>query len=296
LEVPVLTPDIFKTVHLVSDFNKGLYLDRQSLAFRPNLVFIEETGKIVFEINELGMKGDSRDRARQLAVVWGDSVVFGIGKGWPCLLDELAPGYQFLNGGIEGDHYFNILRRASAFNRQHDVALNLVMLGWHPFQRIRRRWTRRPANRTLRADLMAFLAETPNTVLLTMPTALNRKIIRQDLSASFVTEPDPDRYFTFYGAARYSVSIQRETFDYIVERNAIAREVCASRNVRVVDLFEVFNTERLADFRRDFMDVVHPHFRAYPAIAQAVYSGIADLLAPATGSSSAHRRPDALSS
>jgi len=274
-----LTPDMFKTVHLVSDFNKSLYLDRQSLAFRPNLVFVEETGRIVFEINELGLKGDTRDAARRLAVVWGESVVFGIGKGWPCLLDELDPGYQFLNAGIEGDHYLNILRRAGAFNRRHDVALNLLMLGWHPFQRIPRRWTRRPANRTLRADLTAFLAETPNTVLLTMPTALNREIIKRDLSASFVTEHDPDRYFTFYGAARYSVSIQRETFDYIVERNAIAREVCASRNVRVVDLFEVFNTTRIADFRQDFMDVVHPHVHAYPAMARAVYNGIADLLA-----------------
>lgn len=290
-----MTSDLFKTVHLVSEFNKSFYVNRQSLAFRPNLVFIEETGKIVFEINELGLKGDARDPTRQLVVVWGDSVVFGIGKGWPCLLDELAPGYQFLNGGIEGDHYLNILRRAGAFNRQHDAVLNLLMLGWHPFQRIRRRWTRRPANRTLRADLMAFLAETPNTVLLTLPTALNRKIINQDLSDSFVTEHDPIRYFTFFGAARYSVSIQRETFDYIVERNAIAREVCASLNVRVVDLFDVFNTERVADFRRDFMDVVHPRIQAYPAIARAVHDGIADLLKPETGSSEAYRSPHARS-
>jgi lysophospholipase L1-like esterase len=279
-----LTPDVFKTVHLVSDFNKSRYLNRQSLGFRPNLVFVEETGKIVFEINEVGLKGEARDATRQLVVVWGDSVVFGIGKGWPGLLDELAPGYQFLNGGIEGDHYLNILRRATAFNRQHDVALNLLMLGWHPFQRIRRRWTRRPANRTLRADLIAFLAETPNTVVLTMPTALNSKIIKQDLSNSFITEHDPIRYFTFYGAARYSVSIQQETFDYIVERNAIAREVCALRNVRIIDLFQVLNTERVADFRQHFMDVVHPRIQAYPAIARSVYDGIADLLEPRVAS------------
>ncbi len=275
-----MPPAPFKTVHLVSDFNKSLYLDRQSLAFRPDLVFIEPSGRIVFQINEIGLKGDDRDKARRLAVVWGDSVVFGIGQGWPCLLDDLAPGYQFLNGGIEGDHYVNILRRASAFNRRHDVALNLLMLGWHPFQRIPRRWTRRPANRHLRPDLAAFLERTPNTVVITMPTALNRKILKQDLSSSFVTEHDPDRYFTFYGVAKYSIEIQRETFDYIAERNAIACEVCAARNIRVVDLFEGLSTERVADFRRDFMDVVHPRIGAYPRIARAVHEGIADLLAP----------------
>ena len=57
-------------------------------------------------------------------------------------------------------------------------------------------------------------------------------------------------------------------------KHAIAREVCASRKIRVIDLFEVFNTERVADFRRDFMDVVHPRPRAYPAIARAVYDGV----------------------
>ncbi len=277
-------PTHFKTVHLVSDFNKSVYLDRQSLAFRPNLVFIEPTGEIVFQINEIGLKGDDRDSTRKLAVVWGDSVVFGTGKGWPCLLDEFAPGYQFLNGGIEGDHYLNILQRASAFNRRHEVALNLLMLGWHPFQRIPR-WTRRPAHPTLRRDLTAFLEQTPNTVVVTMPTALNKRMIAQDLASSFITENDPDTHFIFFGIAEYSINNQREVFDYIVQRNAITREVCAARNIRVVDLFEVFNTEKLADYRRDFVDVVHPRIRAYRAIAQAVYDGIADLIEPRAGKS-----------
>jgi lysophospholipase L1-like esterase len=271
-------PTPIKTVHLVGDFNKALYLDRQSLAFRPNLVFVETNGDIVFEINEIGLKGDARDRSRKLAVVWGDSVVFGIGRGWPCLLDDLASGYQVLNGGIEGNHYANILRRASEFNRRHDVALNLLMLGWHPFRRIRRRWTRRPANRTLRPNLTAFLEQTPNTVVLTMPTALNGKIIDWDLSWSFVAGDDPDTRFSFYGGARYSINIQREAFDYICERNAIARDVCGRRGVRVIDLFATFDTERVGDFRQDFHDVVHPRIRTYPAIARAVYDGITDLM------------------
>jgi lysophospholipase L1-like esterase len=66
------------------------------------------------------------------AVIWGDSVVFGRGRGWPCLLDRLAAGYQFLNGGLEGDLYKNILRRASEFNRRHRVALNVRMLAGIP--------------------------------------------------------------------------------------------------------------------------------------------------------------------
>jgi hypothetical protein len=97
---------------------------------RPNLAFIRADGSTFFEINEVGLKGGSIDPSRKLVVVWGDSVVFGIGPGWPCLLDRLAPGYQFLNGGIEGDSYRSVLARMAEFNRQQPVALNILLLLW----------------------------------------------------------------------------------------------------------------------------------------------------------------------
>ena len=112
---------------------KSLCYDQERAALRPNLVFVEPDGSIVFEINEVGLKGDPLDPSRKLVVVWDDSVVFSGGRGWPCLLDHFARGYQFLNGGIDGDPYANILRRASVLNRDYEISLNLLMLGWHPF-------------------------------------------------------------------------------------------------------------------------------------------------------------------
>src|SRR5262249_38626574 len=123
------------TVHLTpqgGDALKTLYFDWERLALRPNILFVDAEGAVTYEINEDGLKGDPIDPERKLAVVWGDSVAFGIGRGWPCLIDKLAPSYQFLDGGIEGDGYTNILRRAAEFNRENKVALNLMMLGWHP--------------------------------------------------------------------------------------------------------------------------------------------------------------------
>src|SRR5260370_10955475 len=111
---------------------KTVCFDDETQSLRPNLVLVDAAGAVVFEINELGLKGDARAPSRKWAVVWGDSVVFGISWSWPCLLDRFAPGYQFLNGGIEADPYDNILRRAAEFNRAHAVALNILMLGWHP--------------------------------------------------------------------------------------------------------------------------------------------------------------------
>jgi lysophospholipase L1-like esterase len=258
-----------KTVHLVlgHSASKLLYFDQETQAMRPELVFVGFDGSTYFEINEVGLKGDALDAARKLVVVWGDSVVFSAGRGWPCLLDDLAPGYQFLNGGIEGDPYSNVLRRAREFNQRTAVHLNLLMLGWHPL----------PDNRNVRSALIAFIQNTPNTVLLTMPTALNRRIVDRDLS-SYITRRDADNAFTFCGNLPYSEEAQHIGFDYIIERNKIVREVAAQMNIRLVDLFAEFDTGKLEDFRRDFTDMIHLRASAHPKIAGAVYEGIKDLL------------------
>jgi hypothetical protein len=303
-----------KTVHLIPKDAaiKRLCFDDATQKLRPNLVLVDRQGSVVFEINELGLKGATRDPARKLAVVWGDSVVFGVRWSWPCLLDELVPGYQFLNGGIEADPYHNILRRAAEFNRSHEVDLNIVLLGWHtvdaailqrdrqqqqrPVTRLGRiaaaiRGSRQPSppgavaphpsaaadNHRVRAALTEFLESTPNTVLVTMPTALNRDIVGQDLSPYF-RAGGRDRVFYFAGDLPYSLDVQRYLFDLIGERNAIVREQARLTGARLVDLAAAFDTERLADFREDFFDVLHLRPCAYPKAAAAVYAGIRDLL------------------
>src|SRR5947207_1004121 len=244
-----------KSVHLIPQDSavKRLCFDEATRTLRPNLVLVDRSGSVVFEINELGLKGLARDPSRKLAIVWGDSVVFSIKASWPCLLDELAPGYQFLNGGIEGDPYDNILRRGAIFNQAHSVALNIVLLGWHPIipashlNPQRRGFRGRPRGFTtallgtgataagigaaqrqqleaIHRDLTAFLEAMPNTVLATMPTALNRKIADRDLSTEF-TGGSSETVFTFAGDLAYSIELQRYLFDHIALRNMIVRQV-----------------------------------------------------------------------
>jgi len=300
-----------KSVHLLPPpaAVKRLCFDEENRTLRPNMVLVDRQGMVVFEINELGLKGAARDPSRKLAVVWGDSVVFGIGWSWPCLLDNFAPSYQFLNGGIEADPYDNILRRAAACNEQHTVALNVVMLGWHPWHlpaslaqqergggRLSRltqafrgfRGDRHfphaspdpgasPLHRRLRGDLLEFLQRVPNTVLMTMPTALNRKIVDRDLSRYF-TPGDRDHVFTFAGDLAYSIEAQHHMLAHITERNAIVCEVAQTTGACLVDLAAALDTEQLADFREDFHDMLHLRPRAYPKAAAILYEGIRDLL------------------
>jgi hypothetical protein len=290
-------PRVLRTVLPVADTDvfKALYYDREQAALRPNLTFVDRTGAIVFETNELGLKGGRRDPQRKLAVVWGDSVVFGSGWGWPCLLDELAPGWQFLNGGLDGDPYSNILRRAAEFNSRCPVELNLLMLGWHHFvparqivrapkrwlprknNPIEEIWLPRSGNENLQAELTSFLQRVPDTIVLTTPTALNRRIIDRDLSPYFVAGTD-ENGFRFLGDLPYQTDAQRQGFEHITERNDIARAVCTRLGIRLVDIYAAFDTENAMDFREHFYDVLHFRPRSYPLLTEFVYEAIKDLL------------------
>jgi hypothetical protein len=78
-------------------------------------------------------------------------------------------------------------------------------------------------NHRVRAVLAEFLETTPNSVLATTPTALNRDIVGQDLSPYFRIG-NRDQVFYFAGDLPYSFDVQRYLFDLISEQNAIVRE------------------------------------------------------------------------
>jgi len=126
--------------------------------------------------------------------------------------------------------------------------------------------------------LTDFLESTPNTVVMTMPPALNRQIIDRDLSPFFVPRDDKTA-FHFLGHLPHQVEGQRWGLDHILERTAITREVCARVGVRVIDLFAALDTENATDFREHFVDVLHLRPRSYPLVAQIIYDNIKDLAA-----------------
>ena len=115
-------------------------------------------------------------------------------------------------------------------------------------------------------------------MVLTIPTALNGRIVHWDLS-SYRTAGDDSTSFRFLGDLPFHVEAQRQGFEHVVERNTIAREVCRVRGIRLIDLFAAFNTEDRVDFREHFYDVIHFRPSAYPLVAQIVYDGLKDLLA-----------------
>lgn len=233
-----------------------LYLN-EDFTLKPNLTFVDKFGKTWFTTNELGLKGSPRDN-KPLIIAWGDSVVFGVGRGWPELLNDLDPNHQYMNGGIEGDHYTNVLSRALDFNETHRVKKNILFIGWHTHGQ----------NKHVEQDLTIALETLPNVILLTIPTPLNEDIITLDLEDYFGKD------FGFYGALPYSVKLQQEIFAHVLERNAIIRRVAEKTNTALIDLYQAFKTNSLNDFRQNFFDMQHPRRSAYYQIAECVRTGV----------------------
>jgi hypothetical protein len=158
------------------------------------------------------------------------------------------------------------------FNRERPVAWNLLMLGWHPTCTA----LPLPDMAEFRARLLDFLQAVPNSVILTMPTALNVDIVDRDLSSSFRKGGENTRFVP--GFWPYTIGTQQAHFHFIAARNKVARDVCAETGTRLIDLFEQFDTRKDADFRLHYEDVIHLRTSAYPLLAKSVFAGLTDLL------------------
>ena len=66
--------------------------------------------------------------------------------------------------------------------------------------------------------------------------------------------------------------------EHIEERNAITREVCTKLGVRMIDLAAALATENQADFRENFVDVVHIRPRAFRTVAAIIHNEIKNLV------------------
>jgi hypothetical protein len=118
-----------------SQFSLNYYIkpDRSGLIPNRTLMrrYADGSVDVFFKTNALSLKGEQRDAKKKQAVVWGDSVVFGMGKSWVEGLNDHQATYQFHNGGMEGDVAINIMNRMIYMNREHRFDMNILSLGWH---------------------------------------------------------------------------------------------------------------------------------------------------------------------
>jgi hypothetical protein len=207
--------------------------------------------------NSFGLRAPEPTPGRKLAIVWGDSIVFGApdnrGGSWVSRLAADVASHQVLNGGIPGCPLSMTLDRMRQLNEVLPVDVNMVVASWH-----RSTPNGGPYNVGLRDYLGAALERCDRVVLVTTPTSLNEQIVDHDLriyaddAKRFVWEHEP--------------GIARAWLGSLMERNEIVREVGAAMGIPVFDWFETLRTTSLEDFRRDFVDFGHLRGSVAPKI------------------------------
>ncbi|NYZ17915.1 SGNH/GDSL hydrolase family protein [Azospirillum sp. RWY-5-1] len=244
----------------------------------PNRTFVLG-GMVLFDTNRLGLKGSDPDPTLKQAVIWGDSVVFAHERGWVYGLNGAIPGWQFHNGGIEGDPLDNILDRAAAMQGRLKIDANILFPGWHPS------FEGRPVNSQVETWLEERLDRLPNPILATIPTALNEKVVEQEITPFLGASPWGP--FSLWGRMEPTVESLQTFYRRLLERNDIIRAVAARKGVPLFDWFAAMPSTAVEDFRADFSDVGHPRITAYPKIARLWAGALPDLLPPTREGASA---------
>jgi hypothetical protein len=254
--------------------------DRSGLIPNVTLVQRDAHGTMVpfIKTNAWGFKGNPPDPSKKQAVIWGDSVVFGIGPSWAEMLSQDQDVYQFHNGGLEGDIAINVMNRMIEGNKIHPLALNVLFLGWHGNASFKTRYFSNTLNTPDDVELMLVkIVKTgliPGLILCTLPTYLCADDAQQDFSHLFSgTEnyiTDDDAFFTFWGQEVYDPANIQFLLAFIADRNAIIRRVAHTYGIPLIDLYELFKVKTVEEGRASFCDVCHFRSRMYPHIRKVM--------------------------
>ena len=230
------------------------YLD-ENWTLRPNVSLFQESGDFYFQVNEVGLKGSRLDSTRRQVAVWGDSVVFGIARGWVDLASNNA--ILFLNGGAEGAPATAILDNAIEKNSKITFDMNIFSLGWHS------KHDKRLIMKVLQESL-----KLPNLAFMTLPYSISLDLAKSDISRHFSTNKDFSETYLFWGNHRYSVATAKRLVREIQNQNRIMRDFAKKSGIPVLDFEEILVSERTpATFKRSFFDLGHPRPAIYPFLA-----------------------------
>jgi len=246
---------------VVDPENYGLmqrkYMD-EGWRLRPNTSLHHASGELYFQINEAGLKGSKLDPNRKKVVVWGDSVVFGIGRGW---VDHASDKeYLFLNGGAEGSPADAIMKNALEKNSKFSFDINVFSLGWHSKHDIK-----------LVEKILEQSIQLPNVVLMTMPYSLSLELAGKDLSREFQINSSFQDAYLFWGNHAYSIKTATRLVKEIIKQNQLTRSFAEKNKIPLLDFEALMVSERTsATFKRSFFDLGHPRPEIYPFLTESL--------------------------
>lgn len=256
-------------------FTKSYYWDPVAMETACNLRVCYNEATLAFRMNDLGFRStQDRDEGRPLTVVWGDSVVFGQGeRTWVDMLEKFRPGVQFLNGGVEGLRFPEILDLAEKRNAEFQIDYNIMMPGWHG-------WDGREAD----LRLWERVAQLPGPAFMTVPSLLNEMTIKEDWD-EYIWEKNGGKWKRpqhggmegslrrFWGKDDFRATSAGH-LDKILHRNYTCRTAARQMSIPLCDMWMAMAVSTLAQGVPYFQDMGHPEPDAYPWMAEIVWRSL----------------------
>lgn len=257
------------------EFFQSAYLTNSGTEVKRNLKILKlNTGEVYFETNSDGFKGPELDRSKNLVAVWGDSVIFGLGKGWINDLNGYFENFHFANGGIEGVSFRTILRRIADYNKRISFDHNIIFPGWHSLKE----------PRLIRQGLIALAHEIPGCIFCTVPISFDENVIAEGLdkyffgNLNFMTAQEEESVYGFWGSLPYSIKNANKLLLRVNKMNRIIRKTAKQYNIQLIDLADEYKANHKEDFRKNFIDAGHFRPSAYSNIVKFLVKELKKIL------------------
>jgi hypothetical protein len=232
--------------------NQSKYILASGRMKKNTLVFLDSDSPPLFYINNLGLKGRVVDSNDSILVVWGDSIVFGIGRGW--VYGKTSQGARIMNGGHEGTRPKVILRNAIELNTNRVTTLNIFSLGWHGAK-----------NKHEVMEVLKSATELPNLALMTLPTSLQFRHVFFDYVKLF-RSGNVNEGFVFWGNLRPTRLILFKLLYNMSRQNRLIRNFAKKKRLPLFDLEHELKDKYLSEPGEFFFDLGHFRPSFYPTL------------------------------
>jgi len=256
-------------------FTKSHYWDPVAMETARNVRVCYKDAVTLFRMNDLGFRSlQDRDYSRPLAVVWGDSVVFGQGRRtWVDMLEKFCPSIQFFNGGVEGIRFHELVDLMERRNAEIAIDHNVTLPGWHGWQG----WDRD-------LGLWKRVADLPGPMFVTMPSLLNELTIKEDWTSYILPSAGGSRerpgnahlegcLRRFWGNDDFHATAAKH-LDKILKRNEVCRRAAEALDVPLCNMWAGMAVNTLAQGVPYFQDMGHPEPDAYPWMAEILWRSL----------------------
>jgi hypothetical protein len=245
------------------------YLDYRTRRLIPSTRIYQE-GELYYRTNTLGCVGPDLELGVPTLAVLGDSVVHGYLGG--SFVDHIRlEGCQPLNGGVEGMLLSWIADRFAELQDQVPMIAAAVHSGWHNI-------LYNQSDEAFWAAQLDRIQGPPVIAHFRLVGDINIEAVEQGYDAVFRRGGDYGRW----AGVDYNDAVDRRRAMAEIDRfNRFIASYCRDRGRVLIDLAPALQPKTLADLGTGFLDFVHPHPDAYPAIARAIENALAEPVAAA---------------